>query len=109
MGLCRGQMCVQLACAHLSRREIGEMAKLLGHEFEAMDAKMRPGKAASPDEQLAQVRGRLFDGNDDAGTDGLVQAIDHDPALVDMRVSACIKKLQALCWYVAPSACSALE
>ena len=83
----------------LSRHEIGEMAALLGKELDAMYSKMKPSSAACPDEQVAKVRGRLFDSQDDSGSDGLLQAMHQDPAFVDMRLSACIKSLQRLCWF----------
>lgn len=75
------------------------MAKLLGHEFEALDAKSRSGKSAGADEHAVQVRGSPCQDDDDGNTDGL-QAIDQDLALVDVGVSTCIKKLQTLCWLV---------
>ena len=98
-GCLHEQLCVQQASMHLSNKEIGEMAALLGSEFEAMYSKMKPASAAGPDKQVAQVRGRLFDSQDDSGTDGLLRAMHQDASIVDMRLSTCIKALQRLCWF----------
>lgn len=90
------QMCIQLACAQLSRTELGGMASLMRDEFESIE-KGRKSNASVAGADDDQVRGRLFDAAPIAlASDGFDDAM-QDPAIVDSRIAQCIKQLQKLC------------
>jgi len=88
---CCNQMCVQLACTHLTSAELGEMAARLADEFVAMAAK-RPGSVAGG--SVAQVGAIL----PDAG--GSYEDMQHDASLVDTRIAHCLNRLQHLCRFL---------